>query len=123
MKSRGQIAYEGYYAGNPNYLVDIPWSSLNDHQRRRWEEAGKAVVDYYARIMNADDNEIIAEGFKALADAQEGMLDILQRMYAKTLKEEEKMPSTLVDTLETGNKGTPKTKLDPLYDEQFYTGA
>ena len=83
MKSVGQIAYEGYYRGNPSFLVDCPWHSLSDTARERWYQGGKAVVDEYSRMMNADDNQLIAEGFKALADAQEGMLDILKQMYER----------------------------------------
>lgn len=54
MLSPGQVAFRGYTKNEGEGV--IPWQELSDAEKQRYENAGKEVVDFYARIMNTEDH-------------------------------------------------------------------
>lgn len=80
MLSPGQIAYRGFIR---EYPMAVCWTELTEEEQQRWQDAGREVVGYYARIMNAEPNVLLDQMTSRLTALEEFANDVCQEIKIK----------------------------------------
>ena len=77
MLSPGQVVYRAWL---PDQDMAVPWNELSPQERQSFERIGKEVVDYYAKIMNAEPNVMLTDILSRLTMLEGFARDVCQEI-------------------------------------------